>query len=87
VDRPVGTQQKPLPQGLAYLDTDLQREIWWNGTMWIDSEGNNADIPHFGDLSERPDPDDVKVGFHYSENEDTGQLYVSDEVKWIPEII
>lgn len=83
IDRPVSTQENPLLTGLGYLDTDLGKEIWWNGTTWVDAEGTDADMLHRGDLQERPDADEVNIGFPYLE-ESSGQLYIADGSKYIP---
>ena len=28
------------PYGHPYLDTDLNKPIWWTGSEWVDSSGN-----------------------------------------------
>lgn len=38
-DRPVENLQAPLPIGLYYFDTTINRPIFWNGTNWINAAG------------------------------------------------
>ncbi len=40
------TAQRPTlteASGNSYLDTDLGKPIWFNGSIWIDASGNNVD--------------------------------------------
>jgi len=38
-NRPVDSPQLPLPIGLFYFDTTINRPIWYNGTNWINAAG------------------------------------------------
>ena len=38
-NRPVDSSQLPLPIGLFYFDTTINRPIWYNGTNWINAAG------------------------------------------------
>lgn len=69
-------------EGTCYLDVDLQRPIWWDGEKWIDSNGNNVDIPHQGILDSRPDAGDVKIGFEYLDTT-ANVLYISNGNEWV----
>ncbi len=81
-DRPVAAQGETLEEGICYLDTDLGKPIWWDGTYWIDADGNRADLPHSGTTLQRPAIADVKIGFDYFDTT-TGNLYVSDGTQWV----
>lgn len=52
-----------LYKGFQHFDTTLNKPIWWNGTEWVDSEGNDADSPISGSFADRPTG--VKVGYSY----------------------
>jgi hypothetical protein len=38
-NRPVTSAEVPLPIGLFYFDTTLNRPIYWTGTNWINAAG------------------------------------------------
>lgn len=81
-ERPTAGQGETLETGICYLDTDLQKPIWWDGTNWVDAYGNQADLPHSGTTAQRPNITDVKIGFEYNDTT-LGALYVSDGSQWI----
>lgn len=51
--------------GDIYFDTTIGRSIWWTGTKWVDSEGNDADsIPIIsGTFANKPTG--VDIGYAY----------------------
>lgn len=51
--------------GATYLDTSLNKLIYWNGAEWIDCDGNPADAKKQGISTERPS--NVKIGFIYKD--------------------
>ena len=38
-NRPIESINVPLPIGLNYFDTTINRPIWWTGTQWIKADG------------------------------------------------
>ena len=69
-------------KGQSYFDKTLGMTIWYYDGVWVDSNGDNADLPHRGDTSERPDPSKVSVGFQYYDTT-LGRLLTSNGVDWI----
>ena len=68
----VGTaSQRPevgLAKGFKFFDTTLSKPIWWNGTVWVDYNGNvvnDVALKKKGMLSERPDARDLNVPIGY----------------------
>ena len=66
--------------GIAFFDTDLDKPIWWDGTKWIDSEGNPADARHSGTTAQRPTG--VKAGFMYYDTT-IGKVLNYNGTSWI----
>ena len=61
------TENRPsedLLSGMRYLDTTLNRPIWWNGKVWIDSNGYYANNIK-GNSTQRPTPQSTDMGFEY----------------------
>lgn len=54
-----------ISNGGNFYDTTLGKPIWYNGTKYIDSFGNGADIKYAGTFDEKPLSDDIKVGYSY----------------------
>lgn len=52
-------------KGVCVFDTTLNKPIWWNGTIWIDNDGNPADVLNQGTTANRPAG--VKIGFIYKD--------------------
>lgn len=52
-----------LYKGFQYFDTTLNKPVWWNGTKWVNLEGNDADSLMSGSFADRPTG--VKVGYSY----------------------
>ena len=50
--------------GYLYYDKSLDYPIWWNGTNWVDSEGNSAS-KNKGTTAERPILNSTNEGFEY----------------------
>lgn len=59
------TENRPTNKviGTRYFDTTLGKQIQWNGSNWIDSEGNLADNLTEGTTEQRPT--NVSIGYHY----------------------
>lgn len=77
------TQNRPsslITTGYKYFDTTLNKPIWWNGTKWVDYNGNPADAKTSGTTSERPS--DVNVGFQYFDTEINSPVYWNGE-EWV----
>ena len=68
--------------GQPFFDKTLGRTIWYNDRVWIDSNGDNADIPRRGDTSERPNPSDVSIGFQYYDTT-LEKLLTSNGTGWV----
>ncbi len=58
--RPTG-----IKGGYQYFDTDLNKPIWWKGTQWVDSEGNDADSTPITSGTFANKPTGVNVGYAY----------------------
>lgn len=69
-------------KGQPFFDKTLGMTIWYYDGVWVDSNGDNADLPHRGDTSERPNANEVSVGFQYYDTT-LGQLLISNGVDWI----
>ena len=41
-NRPIDSVQIPLPIGQFYFDTTLGYPIYWNGTNWVNANGDTA---------------------------------------------
>lgn len=50
-------------KGFYYFDITLNKNIYWDGMVWIDSQGNNINVIKEGTTTQRPT--DVKAGFYY----------------------
>lgn len=77
------TSDRPITElkiGYEYFDTDLGYIIYWDGTRWVDSDGNPADGLHIGTTEQRPT--NIKFGFHYF-NTDLNTFQVYNGSKWI----
>ena len=46
-ERPVSTDQAPLPVGSTYFDTTLNQLLLWNGTAWVSSTPTVATVTSF----------------------------------------
>lgn len=51
--------------GFEYFDTTLNKPIWWNGTKWIDSEGNNVNSIPITSGTFANKPAGVGIGYAY----------------------
>ena len=69
-------------RGQPFFDKTLGTTIWYYDGIWVDSNGDNADLPHRGDTSERPNANEVSVGFQYYDTT-LGRLLVSNGTDWI----
>ena len=64
--------------GLPYFDTSLGFIIFWDGTKWVDSDGNPADGRHRGTTEQRDQIDInlLKFGYlYYNTDLDSFQIY------------
>lgn len=52
-------------KGFEYFDTTINKPIWWNGTEWVDSEGNNADSIPITSGTFANKPTGVDIGYAY----------------------
>lgn len=77
----ISRPESDLIVGLIYFDTDLNQPIWWNGNQWVNSNGDNADIPHKGNTDKLPNAKNVSVGFVYYDT-DTNTMYMSNGESW-----
>lgn len=50
-----------------YYCTDLKKEILWNGSNWIDYNGNMPNIPKKGTTAQRPTG--VQIGYTYKDTD------------------
>lgn len=69
-----------LYAGFEYFDTTLNKTIWWNGTNWIDKDGNSADTKKLGTTAERPSK--VEIGFIYKDTT-LNKLILWEGSKWV----
>lgn len=51
--------------GFEYFDTTLNKPIWWIGTKWVDSEGNDADSTPITSGTFANKPTGVDIGYAY----------------------
>ena len=62
------TENRPtdVQAGFQYFDTTLNKPIYWTGTEWVDSEGNNADSTPItsGTFANKP-TGTINVGYAY----------------------
>ena len=49
--------------GYQYFDTTLGKPIFWNGSAWVEEDGEPADIKRTGTSAQRPSP--ANIGFNY----------------------
>lgn len=56
---------KSSNKGFVYFDTTLNKNITWNGWIWIDENGNPADAKKQGTTEERPS--NVQIGYIYKD--------------------
>ena len=50
-------------KGISCYDTTLKKPIWWDGTTWIEEDGEAAGIKRTGTSAQRPTP--TNIGFKY----------------------
>lgn len=51
--------------GFQYFDTTLNKPLWWNGTKWVESEGNDADSTPITSGAFANKPTGVDIGYAY----------------------
>lgn len=51
--------------GFQYFDTTLNKTIWWNGTIWVDSMGLPADLIRGNSTTQRPSLGENDYGYMY----------------------
>lgn len=77
------TESRPsdnITVGYKYFDTTLNKPIWWNGTKWVDYNGNDADAKTSGTTTQRPS--DVITGFQYFDTDINSPVYWNG-TEWI----
>lgn len=57
-DRPTNVKK-----GTSYFDENLNKTIYWNGTNWVNNNGDSADINNTGTFEQKPDS--PSKGFAY----------------------
>ena len=67
-------------EGFLYYDTSLKKSIRWNGSSWIDSNGNPADAKKQGISIERPS--NVQIGYIYKDTT-LNKLIIWDGAAWV----
>ena len=75
IDRPTDSIR-----GECILDTSLNKIIWWNGSCWIDANGNPADAKKQGATEERPT--DINIGFIYKDTT-LNKLIIWNGSSWV----
>lgn len=66
--------------GECILDTSLNKIIWWNGSCWIDANGNPADAKKQGTTEERPTA--INIGFIYKDTT-LNKLIIWNGSSWV----
>ena len=66
--------------GYVYFDTSLGYPIWFNGTSWVEHDGEAAGIKRNGTTSNRPTP--TNVGFAYFDTS-IGKMIVWNGSAWV----
>ena len=68
------TSSRPtnIPIGFQYFDTTLNKPIWWNGTNWVDKDGNNADFKSQGTFAEKPSSSYIGFAYFCTDKQTTG---------------
>lgn len=75
IDRPTDSIK-----GECILDTSLNKIIWWNGSRWIDANGNPADAKKQGATEERPS--NVQIGYIYKDTT-LNKLIIWNGSSWV----
>lgn len=71
---------KSSNKGFVYFDTTLNKNITWNGRIWIDENGNPADAKKQGTTEERPS--NVQIGYIYRDTS-LGKLILWNGTAWV----
>lgn len=66
--------------GFEFYDRTINKPIWWNGTAWVDENGNPADAKEQGTTEERPT--NVQIGYIFKDTT-LNKLIVWDGSTWI----
>lgn len=69
-----------IDEGFQYFDSTLKKPIWWNGSAWIDKDGNPADAKKQGTTEQRPSS--VQIGYIYKDTT-LNKLIVWEGTKWV----
>ena len=51
--------------GYPYYDTTINKEVSWDGTKWVESDGAIAGVQRAGTITKRPALADIYAGFMY----------------------
>lgn len=65
---------------MQYYDRTLNRPIWWNGSSWVDKDGNPADAKKQGTTEQRPSS--VQIGYIYKDTT-LGKLILWNGTAWV----
>lgn len=60
-------------EGFEYYDSTLKKKILWNGSKWIDSNGNDANVKYNGTTAQRPT--NINIGFQYFDTDLNKPIY------------
>ena len=70
----------PLSKGSTWFDTNLNNLILWNGTNWINMDGNPADAMKQGTTEQRPL--NIQIGYIYKDTT-LNKLILWEGTKWV----
>lgn len=70
----------PLNKGSIWFDTDLNKNVLWNGKIWVDNNANPANTIKEGVTDKRPK--NVQIGFIYKDTT-INKLIVWDGAAWV----
>lgn len=75
--RPIGS-----PKGRQFYDESLNKPIWWNGTIWVDYNGEPADLQIIGRTSYIIAKESDAVNIKYVKPSDDELTVISDQ-EWL----
>lgn len=62
-NRPSVSNTSPIHVGCQYFDTTVGKPIFWNGSAWVETDGESAGIRRSGTFGQKPTP--TNAGFQY----------------------
>lgn len=87
IERYIGTSAEragvipTLLPGHEFFETDTGTWYWFDGSVWVEKSEGAGGYEGRGLLAERPEPNEVPVGFVYW-SVDSGSIDVSDGTEW-----